>query len=136
MKRLSLLAILSLVALVGCSHEEDSYQESPKPDTQSVPFDGKNDPAFVGKWDSVDGRSTMTLSPDGTSRIKSMVMTPGGSQSGDNAGKWKSADGNLLIQSGKGNTVLFYATFKGKDMLELRRVKTSKIKTVYKRKTA
>ncbi len=129
-------ACLSLFAASGCSKpEDDDLPPLPPAVNEKIAFEGKVDPALVGTWATADHRSTMTLSADGKSRIKSMIPTPGGAHDADNPGQWKTGDGTLLVQNDGGDAIRFYTTMKGKDTMEVRRVKGSKIVITYQRQT-
>ena len=136
MKNLALV-VSSLLLGAGCSKAEvDDEPVSVTPQEESVAFEGKADPAYAATWRTPDGKSTLVLSPDGTGRMKSNVVTPGGAQSNDTPTHWKAGTGTLLFQASDGKTLRYFVERKGADTIELRRLKDSKIRLLYKRQKA
>ena len=126
------------VLIVGCSStsdDEDSAPEQSATKVENVAFLGKPERALAATWATDDGRSTLVLKPDGTGSVRSKVPTPGGVKQSDVPTRWKVNDNALLLQGSDGGTIRYYMDRKDSDTIEMRRVKGSRIKFVYKRKT-
>ena len=92
-------------------------------------FEGKPDPAYVGKYRTSDGRSNYTFGEDGGFELKGKVATPGGMIDQNVKGQWAVNGDRFLFKYGEGNVVP-YAYKKEGDKLKLTLTGTMKRETV------
>lgn len=109
-----MMTVATLVATVmvgACVQPEDDAKPV---GPQTVDFQGKPDPKFVGTWKTADARSGLDLAQDGKLTVHVVTASPQGDHSFDLMGDWLvNSDGDLMLQyldASKSVTKLKYKT--------------------------
>lgn len=127
------MAAVGAFATGGCKPEADDGEAAILPKT--ITFEGKIDPAFVGRWSTPGDASALDLAKNGALKISSKVRTPGGVSNSEFSGRWLASGDKLLLRYAEpsGETTLEYTAKLEGNTLVLQQP-GGRLKTTYKRK--
>lgn len=108
-----LLALVAMVLVTGCQQEEEITEVKPN----TAVFEGTVDPAYVGKWQTSDGKSKYEFLADGRYTQASKVGTPNGVIDSKLEGNWLVKDDRMLFKDQSGNVVPYAAKLSGKSLV-------------------